>query len=838
MTTDFLSDLEKARGEAALEIQRAGEPRRIGPYRILRILGQGGMGTVYLGLQEEPVRREVALKVMSTTRDKRAYRRFVVEFQALARLNHPNVASMYEVGVTEDGYPFVAMEPVDGTGIIDWCDQRRLSIRERVELFLGVCAGVRHAHEKGILHRDIKPANILVQEVDGKPTAKVIDFGIARALDGPLWEGGQVTVDQQLIGSPPYMSPEAMAGGDLDTRSDVYSLGLVLYELLVGVRPFDGTSLTEVMTGQSEGGFKTPSSRYHVLWNHRSVDKVARSRGLSREDLVRKIRGDLDAVVTQAVAHNREQRYGSAAEFAADLNRYLNHVPVEAMPAGTLYAASLFVRRNKAAVIGAALVLITLVLGVVGTTYAWLQARQAEARATENFTHAKQAVDDFLTSVSENELMEFPRAQELRRQLLGRALSYYEGFIEQHRDDPELQYELGQAYLRVARINDEFRLHQVSLPAYQNAVEIFEPLVTDIPRNGEYRYHHVVALYGLSWALYETGDAAGSFNLGKEVVARQEALVKDFPTQVKYRELHVQILNDRSEALEVTGQDEAAVQMAGRALEIQQALTAETGDIQHREELAAAHTRFATFLTRVDRHEEALEHHESALELWRDIQVTDGEKRKIREHYAFSLSSYGLSSIRAGLMQEAQRKFELSLGLWQDLRRDYPSIQTYTLSEASDYFRLSLALGGLGRYGEAVQSAEKSLENIRRLVLQNPQSLRYQLRLGRQSQELAALHLEYGEFEPTVRVARQAVDVLESYTRDQPEVQDAKHHLSKAYGNLAEGLHGSGSTPEAIAALKRRRDLLEQISGDRRFQSVLDAEKTQVAELLVSWQSE
>ncbi len=227
-------------------------PEQIGPYRIVGTLGQGGMGSVYLGEQTEPVRRRAALKMLDAINDRRRLQRFAAECQALARLHHPNVAALYEVGSTDQDHPYVAMEPVDGTAITRWCDERQLPLKDRIELFFGVCAGVRHAHEKGILHRDLKPANVLVTEVDGVPTAKVIDFGIARAFGDPLHSGSTpMTLENQIVGSPAYMCPEIAAGErEVDTRSDVYSLGLLLYELLVGTLPFE-TQRVDLATRRS-----------------------------------------------------------------------------------------------------------------------------------------------------------------------------------------------------------------------------------------------------------------------------------------------------------------------------------------------------------------------------------------------------------------------------------------------------------------------------------------------------------------------------------------------------------------------------------------------------------
>ena len=374
-------------------------PQRIGPYRIVGTLGQGGMGTVYLGEQEEPVRRRAAVKMLDAIGDRRRLQRFAAECQALARLHHPNVAALYEAGTTDEDQPYVAMEPVDGTAITLWCDERQLPLRQRIELFLGVCAGVRHAHEKGILHRDLKPANVLVTEIDGRPTAKVIDFGIARALGDPLHSGSTpMTLENQIVGSPAYMCPEIAAGErEVDTRSDVYSLGLVLYELLVGVPPFKvrQVDLVTLLRRVAKEKRPAPSTRYaeldvdrqHRIASDRSVDGPRR--------LSRRIRGDLDAIVAKALALDAQDRYSSPADLASDLQRHLDLRPVAVRASSARYRTGRFVRRHRTMAAASSLLVIALVSGIVGTLREARRANLEAQRATQALAQSE-AVSEFL----------------------------------------------------------------------------------------------------------------------------------------------------------------------------------------------------------------------------------------------------------------------------------------------------------------------------------------------------------------------------------------------------------------------------------------------------------
>ncbi len=547
---------------------------RIGPYRIVKSLGHGGMGTVYLGEQEEPVRRRVALKVIDAFHDHAQRLRFAAECQALARLAHPNVASLYEIGTTDDGHPFVAMEPVDGTAITTWCDRRRLGLRARIRLFLGVCAGVRHAHEKGILHRDLKPNNVLVTEVDGRPTAKVIDFGIARALDEPLISGDRLTLDHQIIGSPAYMSPEAAGGDkDVDTRSDVYALGLLLYRLLAGVLPFEtkGETVATLLRLLAQADLPAPSVRLAGLEPDRRR-QISAKRSLRGEKLTHEIRGDLDAIVGKAIIRDREQRYSSPGDLAADLERYLDHLPVEARSTGGRYRLGKFMRRNRVLVGAGMLVVVALVLGIVASSLALVRARQAEARARQDSSRAQQVVDDILSEVSESSLLEMPGAQPLRRQLLEQALHYYQGFIEEHGDDPSLQLQLALAHLRVGRILDDLGDRGDSASAYSRAIGMLEEADRAESLAPDDRYRLAAATLDLARAYDRIGQPQEAAVVGLRALRLQEELVEARPDDAAARRLLVEGLIDRADKLRTAGRYEAAVETAARAARLKRQL--------------------------------------------------------------------------------------------------------------------------------------------------------------------------------------------------------------------------------------------------------------------------
>ncbi|MHC4205935.1 MAG: protein kinase domain-containing protein, partial [Planctomycetota bacterium] len=361
----------------------------IGRYKVIRMLGEGGMGVIYLAEQEHPIKRRVALKVIKPGMDsKRIITRFEAERQALALLDHPNIAHVFDAGTTEAGRPYFVMEYVKGLSITEHCDHHKLTIEQRLRLFQQVCQAVQHAHQKGIIHRDIKPSNILVSTQDDKAVPKVIDFGVAKALSQPLTERTLATEDSQLIGTPEYMSPEQadMVTEDIDTRSDIYSLGVLLYVLLTGVLPFDSTTFREggiehIRQVIREQNPKTPSTRLSSLTE--KAEKVAESRQTDVATLAKRLHRELEWIPLKAMRKERTCRYRSAAEFADDIQNYLKGVPLIAGPESAVYRVNKFLRRNKGIFTGLTAVASVLVLGALVSTWQAIiatRAKQAENR--------------------------------------------------------------------------------------------------------------------------------------------------------------------------------------------------------------------------------------------------------------------------------------------------------------------------------------------------------------------------------------------------------------------------------------------------------------------------
>jgi serine/threonine protein kinase len=374
----------------------------IGRYRLLQKIGEGGMGVVYMAEQRDPVVRKVALKIIKLGMDTRqVIARFEAERQALALMDHPNIAKVLDGGTTQTGRPYFVMDLVQGLSITQFCDEAQLSTRERLDLFLHVCSAIQHAHQKGIIHRDIKPSNILVTLHGDKPVPKVIDFGIAKATQQPLTDKTLFTQFQAFIGTPAYISPEqaSLSGLDVDTRSDIYALGVLLYELLTGKTPFDGKALLksgidEMCRTIREKEPPRPSTRLTTL-EQEELTTAAKRHRTEATKLIHTVRGDLDWIVMKCLEKDRTRRYDTANSLAADLERHLNNEPVLACPPSVGYRFQKLAQRNKVAFTAAATITIVLMLASFISIWQAVRATSAERKATSEARTA-QAVKDFL----------------------------------------------------------------------------------------------------------------------------------------------------------------------------------------------------------------------------------------------------------------------------------------------------------------------------------------------------------------------------------------------------------------------------------------------------------
>ncbi|MFM7809118.1 MAG: serine/threonine protein kinase, partial [Planctomycetota bacterium] len=381
----------------------------VGPYKLISLIGEGGFGIVWLAERRHPFVQRVALKLIKAGMDSKAVLgRFEQERQALAVMNHPGIAKVLDGGLTPQGRPFFAMEFVKGEPVTAFCDRVKLGIEDRLKLFEQACEAIQHAHLKGIVHRDLKPANVLAFMVEGEgPKLKVIDFGVAKAMSQRMTEHTVFTETGQMIGTPEYMSPEQAdpTGGDIDTRSDIYSLGVLLYELLVGATPFDGKELrkkayAEIQRTLREQDPPSPSARLSTLAtkDQEAASRIEAARKLRTEDIVRRLRGELEWIPQKAMRKEPQHRYQTAIALAEDVRNYLQGKPLEAAPESTAYRVRKYVRRNRALVAGVTAVIAALVVGLGTTAWQYRVAVASEAKAIAEKTAADVARQEALAA--------------------------------------------------------------------------------------------------------------------------------------------------------------------------------------------------------------------------------------------------------------------------------------------------------------------------------------------------------------------------------------------------------------------------------------------------------
>jgi tetratricopeptide (TPR) repeat protein len=754
-----------------------------GRYTLVEKIGEGGMGEVWVARQTEPVKRKVALKLIKAGMDSKAVlARFEQERQALALMDHPHIARVLDGGLTPDRRPFFVMELVNGLPLTKFCDEARLGIRERLELFAAVCQAVQHAHQKGVIHRDLKPSNILVTLIDGRPVPKVIDFGVAKATAGKLTDESLSTHFGAVVGTLEYMAPEqaGLAGADIDTRADIYSLGVILYELLTGLRPLDAKRLkkaafAEMLRVLKEEEPSKPSTR---LSTDESAPSLAALRQTEPKKLASLLRGELDWVVMKCLEKRRDHRYETANGLARDVQRYLAHEVVEARPPSAGYRLGKFLRRNKGPVVAAGLALL---VGMAGTTWGMIQAdrqraaadeaRAAEAaqrvRAENARDRTREALDAMTSSVTGDSLTTQKEISEEQKRFLREVLTYYQEFAGDKADDETSRARTAQAAGRVGLIESRLGRRAEAAAAFRLANDGYAKLAADFPAVAKYRQNLAMSHHHLGVVLGGLGQRPEAERQYRQALALYEKLAADAPAVPDYRQHLAKGHNSLGALLKDLGQRAEAEQHYRQALALSEKLVADAPVVpDYRQELAESHNNLGNLLENLEKRPEAEQHYRQAL-----------------AHY-------------------------------EKLAADFPAVPEYRTGLAGIHHNLRMVLPGLGKRPEAEEQYRKALALRAKLVADFPVVPEYRKNLASSHNNLGTLLESLKQFPEAERQHRQALALYEKLAADFPAVPEYRQVLAVSHNNLGIVLDGLGQRPEAERQHRQALALREKLAAD------------------------
>lgn len=743
--------------EAALAEGDAASARllgqRLGPYRLLAEIGSGGMGRVYRAVRaDDEYQQEVAIKLVRAGADAEfVAQRLRTERQILASLTHPNIARLLDGGTTPEGVPYLVMELIDGKLITRYCDERRLDVTARLGLFLLVCSAVQYAHQRMVIHRDLKPSNILVT-ADGTP--KLLDFGIAKILEpGAFPVRGDATINSLRILTPDYASPEQMRGETVTTASDVYSLGIILYELLTGVRPLHGDEhAREPDRAALNPAIKRPSTVVRPA----ATAPVAGS----PEKLRRRLRGDLDNIVLMALRREPERRYGTVERLAEDIRRHLEHLPITARKPTLGYRAATFINRHRLATVTTALVASALIGGIAMTLREAHVAEAQRARADRRFNDVRRLADTLIFDVHDS-IRDLPGAEKARRLLVDTAVRYLGSLSREAAGDPSLQHELAEAYVRLGDLQGRAREanegdYAGARRSYGHAFALLEASLAATPGDEGAQRDMITACGKLSDLLWSQNDNAGALSYSQETVARSRRLSSQHPTDPSFRYFFATSLLDHGYKLfEIRGDVANALKEMRHSVAILESLhAADASDLRTARTLALGYSRTG----------EAME--------------------------------YGHDYVEALPLYEKER------GLLVTLARAAP--QNADLAHLFAFAELDIAgaQANLGRFDEAMQHGQAALDFFRSLAASDPKIAEYRHDVGHALVSMARIESLRGRLQQAIALLQQAFAQMDAATAG--DASDSNFDVDRAQAELLAGDEYAGLAADTGRGSSRR----------------------------------
>ncbi len=780
---------------------------QIGPYQVAAWIGGSHIANVYRASQAEEFAQQVAVKLINHEMDRDVIsRRFRTKIRVQTALGkHPNITVLVDAGMTEDRCPYFVMEYVEGQHIVEYCNNRRLDMPSRLRLFARVCQAVHFAHQHAVIHRDLKPSNILVT-ADG--TLKIVDFGIIELIE-PEADDDQAAISikpmltgtGELVLTPEYASPEQVNGDAVTTASDVYSLGVILYQLVSGHLPYRLTSqntseifqaiceqvsekpstatirrltkvsgaCTDLLPAVALGSGPEPSVepvRLSVQPLPATPDEIALARGVTSHQLRRILAGDLDLIVLMALRKEPEGRYASAEQLGDDLHRYLKRMPVRAHRDTRAYRANRFVRRHAVAVTAGLLVLLALVAGVITTTKGLMTTRRERDRTKGSYRQARQVIDQLFTNISEDLLLNQPGMHRLRRALVLDAQRFYEDFLKQHGARPEFQAELALAQTRIARITSLTGSETKAVTQYQKAIALWEKLVVEEPGNLDYQSSLAQTLNDLGKVLLHLegrlDKALDTFHKAQKMV---ELLISAYPESVPERLELGLVLQNIAEIQRRQGKPDEAI------LSIEQALTIES-------------------------------------------QLAPEGPQSLKLRIAMATAHAALGRLFAGQPAEllpAIAAYHQAIGLREAVTREHPELTEQSYQLASELSDLSSLDQKTGQTESAVENLRRALQIFERIDQLYPGVVSYQQGLGTTYNMLSNLERQRGERAEAFAFAQKARSLFERLVAENPKNDDDRRDLTKSHNNLGRLQAQAGDSAEALRSFQHAVDLFESL---------------------------